>query len=157
MKEVSVQKKLELLNKIPFFQDFSSEDLEMLADLTHIEQAKAGETVVKEDSLNLTLRFLINGALEVLVKEEMVASFRGGGQVFGEMGLVSHELASATIQAKSDATMLCLEYDSINQLKDPIHYRLRMCLYRSCAETLAQRLKATNEIKNLFSAQSEDQ
>lgn len=148
---VGEQKKLELLAKIPFFQNFPSEDKEVLAKIGYLERVKAGQFVIEQGSINLTLRFLINGSLRVVLDGEEIASFKGGGQVFGEMSLVTHELASASIEAVSDAALFSLDYEEISKLKDPIHYRLRMCLYRSCAEVLAKRLKATNETAKFYS------
>lgn len=155
MTEINAEKKLELLEKIPFFTDFALEDLQTIADLCYAEKKAKGETVIEQDKISMTLYFLINGTLSVFVNEEFVISFRGGGQVFGEMSFVGHDVASATITAKSDVTLLCLDVADISKLKDPIYYRLRMCLYRACGETLSKRLKATNENAKFFNHHTE--
>lgn len=150
MISVSIDQKLELLRKIPFFEDFCIEDLLTLADLSYIEAYKEGDVVTEQGSLRMAMHFLINGQLDIFVNDEFVYSFKGGGHVFGEMSFVSNDVASASTIAKSDSTLLCLGVDSLTNLKDPKYYHLRMCLYRACSQALSKRLQASNKTaKNL--------
>lgn len=148
-------KKIELINKIPFFQRFHEQDIELIADISYFKVFKEDEFIIEQGTLNLTLYFLINGMADVFVDKEFVISFKGGGHPFGEMSFVSNDVASASILPKETATMLCIDVDEINKLNDPIHYRLRMDIYRSCASVLAIKLKATNEIAKSFMQQIE--
>jgi CRP-like cAMP-binding protein len=142
--------KLDLINKIPFFANAHEEDKDQLAQLAYFKPYKAGEFVITQGELTLTLFFLINGQVSVHIDDKFVINFRGGGQPFGEMSFVNNDLASASIKAETDATMMCFDVDKINSLNDVLHYRMRMNIYHACAEILAKKLKATNAIAKSY-------
>jgi CRP-like cAMP-binding protein len=144
------QTKLELIEKIPFFTNAHSEDKDLLADLAYFKAFEAGDFIIEQGSITLTLFFLINGKVSVHIDDKFVINFRGGGQPFGEMSFVNNDLASATIKAESKATMMCFDVDKINSLNDPLHYRMRMNIYHACAEILAKKLNATNAIAKSY-------
>jgi len=144
------QVKLDLIEKIPFFTSTHPQDREQLADKAYFKTYKSGDLIIEQGSLNMALIFLINGKVSIHIDNEFVINFRGGGQPFGEMSFVNNDLASATLKAESDVTFLVLDVDTINSLNDPIHFRLRMNIYRACAEVLAKKLKATNEIAKSY-------
>ena len=141
-----MEKKLELLGKIPFFDGFTEMDIKFLAEMASFKKFEAGENVIEQGTLSRNLFFLINGQMDIVINGEVVTHFRGGGQVFGEMSFVQHNVASATVRANTIAVMMVFDIDKLNALNEPIHYRLRMDIFRSCAEVLAKKLLATNSI-----------
>lgn len=145
--------KLDLIEKIPFFISTHPQDREVLAEKAYFKTYKKDDLIIEQGSLNMALIFLINGKVSIHIDEEFVINFKGGGQPFGEMSFVNNDLASATLKAETDATFLVLDVDTINSLNDPIHFRLRMNIYRGCAEVLAKKLKATNEIAKSYMEQ----
>jgi len=141
---------LDLIEKIPFFHNTHPQDKDLLADLAYFKAYKAGDIVIDQGGINLSLIFLINGKVSIHIDNEFVINFRGGGQPFGEMSFVNNDLASATLRCEADATFLVLDVDKINSLNDPIHFRLRMNIYHACAEVLARKLNSTNEIAKSY-------
>tara|TARA_B100001971_G_scaffold84647_1_gene77963 strand:- start:70645 stop:71121 length:477 start_codon:yes stop_codon:yes gene_type:complete len=142
--------KIDLIEKIPFFINVHNQDKDLLADLAYFKAYKAGDAIIEQGSLQLSLIFLINGKVSVHIDDEFVINFRGGGQPFGEMSFVNNDLASATLTAETDCTFMCLDVEHLNSLTEPIHFRLRMHIYHACAEVLARKLKSTNEIARSY-------
>jgi CRP/FNR family transcriptional regulator, cyclic AMP receptor protein len=148
--EVSLTKTIELIHKISFFDGFNPEDLKELAKLASFQKYQAQENIIEQGSLALHLMFTINGQIDVLVDDVTVVTLKGGGHLFGEMSFVLHSLASATVKAKTDCVVMQFDYDLLNSLNEPIYYRLRLDLYRSCAEVMAKKLQATNAIAKSY-------
>ena len=144
------QVKLDLIDKIPFFANVHEQDKELLAELAYFKAYKPEDLVIEQGTLHMSLIFLINGQVSVLIDCNHVINFRGGGQPFGEMSFVNNDLASATIKSDTDSTFMVLDVDKINSLTEPIHFRLRMQIYHACAEVLARKLKSTNEIAKSY-------
>jgi CRP-like cAMP-binding protein len=105
----------------------------------------SNETIIEEASINLTLYFLIRGSVDIFIGKDKLASFRGGGRIFGEMSFVNHTTTSASVIANTEVVMLEIQIDEINKL-DESHERLKKELYRSVAEILSQKLMATNDV-----------
>ena len=153
--EVSREKKLELINKISFFAGFDDMDKDTMADLANFKQFLPEENIIAQHSNNTELFFIINGTVDIVIDGKIVVSLAGGGHVFGEMSFVHHNPASASVVANTKVTAMVFDTEKINQMVEPIYYKLRMDIYRSCAEILAKRLIQTNTIatEHLFSDQ----
>lgn len=144
------QKVLDLIEKIPFFMSTHTQDKQLIADKAYFNSYKSGDLIIEQGTLNMSLFFLIKGKVSIYIDDEFVISFQGGGQPFGEMSFVNNDLSSATLKAETDALFLLLDIDKINSLNEPIHFRLRMNIYRACAEVLAKKLKSTNAIAQSY-------
>lgn len=143
-------KKLNLIDKIPFFSSFSDNDKSFLADLAYFKKYERGEVIIEQDSIALQLYFTINGKIDIIIDGSLVTSFKGGGQIFGEMSFVHNNPASATVKANTKAVMMLFNIDQINTLNEPIYYRLRMDIYKACAEVLAKKLISTNQLAKSY-------
>ena len=142
---VNEKKQLEIIGKIPYLQGYAYEDRKTLSKISQFVTYEPGETIIEQNSVNLTLYFLIKGRVDVLIDNQKLTTFRGGGRLFGEMSFVNHTTTSATIIANTETVMLEVKIDEINKL-DATHDRLLKELYRSVGEILAQKLVATNEM-----------
>ena len=146
----NIDKKRSLIEKIPFFASFTEGDKNFLAELAYFQKYEPSQLIIEQNSLTMNLFFTINGTIEILVNGDVVTSFKGGGQIFGEMSFVHNTAASATVRAKTKAVMMLFDIDKINSLNEPIYYRLRMDIYKSCAEVLAKKLVFTNQIAQSY-------
>lgn len=144
--KVSSEKKLELINKIPFFSRFDEDDKLTICELADFQQFMPGDELMVQGMLNKQLHFIINGTVDICINRNTVASLGGGGHVFGEMGFVYEGPASASVLANTKVTAMKFDTDKINAMVEPIYYKLRMEIYRSCAEILAKRLIHTNSL-----------
>lgn len=138
------------LQKIPFFKDFHLEDLETLMKHIEIENFAPETNIIEQGSLNLSIYFLISGQVNILIDDVVITSFTDHPVTLGEVSFVNNDLASATVKSMTDVTVISIQINNINQLTKPEHHRLRMHFYRSCAEILAKKLQATNDLAQTY-------
>ncbi len=144
--EVTLEKKLELINKIGFFARFDETDKVTMANIATFEKYQPNEKLIQQNTTNSHLSFIINGNVDIVIDEKVVVSLCGGGHVFGEMSFVDYSPASASVVANTKVVAMLFDTNTINLMIEPIYYKLRMDIYRSCAEILARRLIHTNSI-----------
>lgn len=148
--EVTVEKKLELINKIGFFARFDDEDKATMANLCSFQKFEPGEKLIKQANKNERLYFIINGNVDIVIDGNVVVQLYGGGHVFGEMSFVDFSPASASVVANTKVVAMFFEINKINLMIEPVYYKLRMDIYRSCAEILARRLIQTNQLAKSY-------
>lgn len=144
--EVTLEKKLELINKIDFFSRFDESDKVTMANLASFQGYGPGEKLIEQNSGNSHLFFIINGNVDIVIDGKTVVSLSGGGHVFGEMSFVDYSPTSASVVANTKVVAMLFSTSNINLMIEPPYYKLRMDIYRSCAEILARRLIHTNSI-----------
>jgi CRP-like cAMP-binding protein len=148
--EVTLEKKLELINKIEFFSRFDESDKVTMANMATFEKYQPGDKLIKQNTSNTYLFFIINGNVDIVIDYKIVVSLCGGGHVFGEMSFVDYSPTSATVVANTKVVAMLFDTGKINLMIEPTHYKLRMDIYRSCAEILARRLIHTNSIAKAY-------
>lgn len=148
--EVTLEKKLELINKIDFFSRFDESDKVTMANMATFEKYLPTEKLIEQDSGNSSLFFIINGNVDIVIDNKTVVSLSGGGHVFGEMSFVDYSPTSASVVANTKVVAMLFNTSIINLMIEPIYYKLRMEIYRSCAEILARRLIHTNSIAKAY-------
>lgn len=146
MMEVSIEKKLELINKIKFFSRMDEDDKTILANLADFRSYNPKDVLIQENSYTSDLFFIINGVVDIFVNNNHIVELAGGGHVFGEISFVYKRAASASVVANTKVTAMVFDTQQFNSMVEPIYYKLKMELYRSCAEILAKRLIDTNVI-----------
>lgn len=148
--EVSLAKRLELINKIGFFARFDESDKQTMAEMATFAGFAPGDKLIKQKRENTHLYFIINGNVDILIDNNLVVQLLGGGHVFGEMSLVDFSPASASVVANTKVVAMMFDINKINLMIEPVYYKLRMDIYHSCAEILARRLIHTNEIAKTY-------
>lgn len=144
--EVSLEKKLDLIDKIGFFARFTPQDRVTMANMASFRGFGPGQKLIEQNSTNSHLYFVINGNVDIVIDGEVLVSLYGGGHVFGEMSFVDFHPSSASVVARTKVVTMVFNTSEINLMIEPEHYRLRMEIYRSCAEILSRRLSHTNGI-----------
>jgi CRP-like cAMP-binding protein len=155
-----VNKARELIDKIPYLKDYDRKDKDTLASLSFFREYSQGEVIIEQDAPNQELFFLIRGKVDILVQGNHVVSLRGGGRIFGEMSFVNHSFTSASVVANTDLVMMVYKIPGLLSLSVEKHASLKVNLYKSIAEMLAQKLKDTTDLaqsyKKLADRASED-
>jgi CRP/FNR family transcriptional regulator len=95
---------------IPFFADFTDQEISALLEKTNIYKCKKGETIFLDDDQSQLMYIILKGRVKVveITKNglERVMAFRHRGDYFGEMGLLDGKTDSATIIAVEPCMML---------------------------------------------------
>jgi CRP/FNR family cyclic AMP-dependent transcriptional regulator len=145
------------LKQSDIFYQFTSTQLELVANLCREVAFQAGEVIFKENSNSKELYIITQGVVEILIdpstvgpismkdkqKESLIATLRRG-QSFGEIALVDEGLRSASAYAaQKDTRLLVITRDKVIMLCETypqLGYRL---MYNLAAD-LAMKIRNTD-------------
>ncbi|MEX2323753.1 MAG: ATP-binding protein [Acidimicrobiia bacterium] len=103
---------IDALRTVDLFAALDDADLQALADSAETVTLEPGEALFQEGDSGDTAFVITGGAVEVLKRgpsgSEVLLAVRGEGEVIGEMALVESAARSATVRARSAATLLQL-------------------------------------------------
>ena len=93
----------ERVEALPFFAEFTREDIDALARYMSAYRAQAGDIVIHEDAAGDFMLLIIEGAMDILKKDargepQHIASV-GPGMTLGEMSMIDGEPRFATCVA----------------------------------------------------------
>lgn len=148
-----IEKARELLDKIPYVKDFHSDDKDTLSKICFFREYQKDEVIIQEEAPNQELFFLIRGTVDIKIKNKHIISLKGGGRIFGEMSFVNHAYTAASVISQNEATMMVFKIPGILMLESDKYARLKIDFYRSIAEMLAQKLKATTDLASQYKSQ----
>ena len=130
---------LELLQRVPLFEDFDKGDLERLARSFKERTFDAGSTVAGEGKTGAGFFVIESGEAAVSVRGSERGSM-GPGDYFGEIALIDDGARSATVTAVSDLRCYGLtswEFRPLVESNASIAWKL--------LETMAKRLRAAQK------------
>ena len=107
----------EKLKMITFFKDASISFLHQLAATASIKSATKGSCIIKKDEAATSMFFIIDG-LAAVVSEDMKTTYAelANNAFFGEVGLLFEITRTATVIAKSSATLLEISKDAFRNV-----------------------------------------
>lgn len=153
------------LSSVPFLNSFTEDQLDEVLNSSSLLQCDAGDTIIKEGTIDSRIYILLQGELEVKVAGKKVASISRVGDVFGELALVNQDKRAASVIAGSRA--LCLAVDQ--KFLQDIHPReedpaFHAALFEFVARLVAKKLDTTSrrlaelekELRSLKEAQGLD-
>ncbi|MEC7029533.1 MAG: cyclic nucleotide-binding domain-containing protein [Pseudomonadota bacterium] len=100
-----------------------------------------GQTIIEQDSSSNRAFYIESGTVEISVRENQHSvsiSKLGAGEIFGEMGLISHEPRSASAKAIEDTTVTIITEDMLNKRIEAISDKAIRKLIRVLIERLTQ-------------------
>jgi MFS family permease len=102
------ERELQLLRSVDLFSSLRAPEFEGLAARLTEVRAEAGTAVVREGEIGHHVYLIEDGELEVIHHGRSVTVL-GPGDYFGEIALLRHVRRTATVVARTPATMLSLE------------------------------------------------
>lgn len=136
---------IQYLKSIPALECFSEEDLKELLKVSEILTYKENDLIIKENSVDQRVFYLITGKVKVVKNGREVVVLRRTGDVFGEIGVVTGIARSASVYASSVTTCLAVDLSGIDRLSESNRLNFKYLIFRSFAEIMANRLKITTE------------
>jgi CRP/FNR family cyclic AMP-dependent transcriptional regulator len=128
------------------FQGLQPEDLRGLASRARVREFAAGETVISEGEAGGSAFLIADGVVEVLHTgaggTPQVIATLSPPEFFGEMSLVDWEPRSATVRAKTAATLIEVTMDDLELLRDVAHDSYDVVLL-NVARVMSLRLRST--------------
>jgi small-conductance mechanosensitive channel/CRP-like cAMP-binding protein len=129
--------RLKVLRGVELFQPFTDDELKELAAGLQKFPFVQGETLTRQGAIAHRLYIIVDGEVEVQVtvdgKTKTVTSL-GGGDYFGEMGLLTGEPRTATVIAKTVVNCYCMGKEAFEEI-----LRHRPEIADQLAHTLARR------------------
>ena len=139
------KKALDLLRRIARFEVFTDEDLSSFLAVGKLREYEAGETIIKKGDTDHWVYFLVSGEVKIVKGERTFAILNQGGDLFGEMGVVNGAPRSASVWALTKTMVLGLDCTNLNERRREMASVFQYTVFRLCAESLAERLRMTNE------------
>ncbi len=147
---------INFLKQSDIFYQFTSTQLELLANLCQEILFQEGETIFRENSEGKELYVIAQGEVDILINpglvggpakgaagETVIATLRRG-QSFGEVALVDEGLRSATARvAKKDTRLLVIPRDKLIMLCET-YPQLGYRLMHNLAADLAMKIRNTD-------------
>ena len=134
--------KLDLLKRVPLFEQCSKKDLQSIAQIADELDLRAGKVLIEEGERGREFFVIVEGEVEVRRKGRKVATL-GPGSFFGEMALLSKIPRAATITTLTAVDVLVITdrafLDLLNRMP---------ALWLKVARALAERVGA-NELNDL--------
>ena len=139
------KKALDLLRRIARFEAFSDEELDSFLAVGKLKEYEAGETIIKKDETDHWVYFLVSGEIKIVKGEKTFAILKRGGDLFGEMGVIDGAPRSASVWAMTKTMVLGLDCSTLTEQRKELASVFEYTIFRLCAESLAERLRLTNE------------
>ncbi len=112
--EATLDKLLQIQNKILIFKDIDPLELKAVIYDVHIQKLKRGEFLVKEGEESESVYYIFNGTFDVFKEKKKIATLESG-ETFGEIGAIFHTPRTASVGCSSqDATVLSFKIDQEN-------------------------------------------
>ena len=141
-------KEMDLISRIPLFEELETGELEELVRILVREEFHAGDVVFDEGDLGEKMYIIIRGSVDIVK-----AVGKGPGQVLvtlkpgdflGEMSLIADAPRSASALAAEDAILFSINKKDLMLLFDNAP-TIAAKIYKFFVMTLNQRLRETNE------------
>jgi CRP-like cAMP-binding protein len=139
----------ELLLKIPFFKDFTKEELTQLSSCCEEKKFAEDSVVIREDDIGTDMYFTLEGYANVEMlspdpshRPHKLAEVKGG-DFFGEMSFLTGSRRSAQVRAMSPLSVIIFSRDKLVDMfeKDP---RIGYVFVKKIAISLAEKLQNTD-------------
>jgi CRP/FNR family transcriptional regulator, cyclic AMP receptor protein len=139
--KVALNRRIEVLAKVPMFAGLSKRQLQALARASTSHRWPAGALIVAEGSNDQYCYVVVDGTVEVVRHGQSVAVL-GPGEFFGEIAILDPGPRTATVMTATDVVAVCLHRQGLVDvaLKDPqVSLRMLGALARRVREMTEQR------------------
>ena len=124
------------LNGVPLFTGMSDDEHGILAEWFEVSDANAGTALVSEGAEGHSFYVLLDGAAEVTVGGEAVATY-GPGDYFGEMAILGGGRRNATVTVTAPSRLLSMfgsEFRTLQHVQPDVAAQLEETMRRRSAE-----------------------
>lgn len=139
------KKALDLLRRIERFQVLSDANLDSFLALGKLKEYEAGETIINKGETDHWVFFLVSGEVKIVKGEKTFAILQRPGDLFGEMGVIDGAPRSASAWALKKTMVLGLDCANLTEQRKEQAGVFQYTIFRLFAESLAERLRITNE------------
>ncbi len=121
------------------------ERLRGMFEAAEVAHFPPGWRIIREGETSDRMYFLVKGRVSVGTHDREVCVLENPGDVFGEMGVITGDLRSATVTALEETVCLAATLTFMRRLTEEQRTAFVHLLQEGLAKTLTARLRATNE------------
>jgi CRP-like cAMP-binding protein len=129
-KRHKAHKPFDALRGVAFFEGFSDDELQRVADLAEDVEAEKGALLTEQGRVGQECYVILEGKAGVYVADEYVATLESGAMV-GEMALVGHRPRTASVVAETPMRLIAFDTDAFKELLETmpkVHDRVMQIL-----------------------------
>jgi CRP-like cAMP-binding protein len=143
MRETGIERIKNILKEIPFFEDFTNEELDFFSKQLSLRFAEKGTVLISQGDIGDYLFFIVEGMVGVKIRlesEEKDVGSYGWGACVGEMSIIDDYPRSATVVAINPSELLILTKAKFNSIieKSP---NLAIKVLKGISKNLSMRLR----------------
>ncbi len=117
-----MEEKKNFLSRIPLFSELTTDELLLLARITHEKRYKKDTPIFFKDEVGESIFIIKSGQVKVMVESEdgreVILSFLEPSEWFGEMSILDGEVRSATVITTKDSDLLMINRnDFLDELR----------------------------------------
>ena len=145
---------IDFLIGLPLFDDLTSGELKTVARHMNFIDINKDDTVFNEGDKGSYMCFVIDGILDVIkqteTQKQVLISSLARGRSIGEMSVIDNFPRSATVKARTPATLIVLTRDAFDQILSS-YPPLGIKLLKSLTRLLSMNLrKASSQLADLL-------
>ena len=140
-KATQVEDKVDYICNLPFFENFSREQIEKILPASNILRVPKGDVIVTEGEIDDSLFIILSGKVEVL-KNDININVVDRGECFGEMAYLNGQPRTATLKASTDCVLMKISAT----MMDKVSKSVQLLFMKSFSTNLAVRVLRTDAL-----------
>jgi serine/threonine protein kinase len=143
VKKSKVEDVTDYVNKVPFFEDFTPQQVQEILMASNLIKVRKGKVVVNEGEIDDSFFIILSGEAVVRKNDRDLAKIKRG-ECFGEMSYLSGRSRAATVMALSDCILMKISATLLDRSSESIQLQF----LKRFAATLLTRLSKSNQDKS---------
>jgi serine/threonine-protein kinase len=142
-----IQDVIDLVRHVPFFHNFTREQLHELGLASCIVKYSAGKVIVAEGDIDDTFYIILKGRVQIGKQGKPIALI-GAGECFGEMAYIAGQARVATATAVTECALMKISATLLDKAPEAIQLQF----FKNFARTLSYRLEKSAGLRSPSSA-----
>lgn len=142
-----IQDVIDLVRHVPFFHNFTREQLHELGLASCIVKYSAGKVIVAEGDIDDTFYIILKGRVQIGKQGKPIALI-GAGECFGEMAYIAGQARVATATAITECALMKISATLLDKAPEAIQLQF----FKNFARTLSYRLEKSAGLRSPSSA-----
>jgi serine/threonine-protein kinase len=143
-KNEKINEFVEFVHRLPFFHNFTEEQLRELVIASSIVKVHKGKVIISEGEIDDTFYIILSGKAKIRKDDKNLAQIEAG-ECFGEMALIGGQTRAANVIADMDCVLMKISANIFDQSPQSS----QLLFFTNFARTLARRLSEAAEKKLL--------
>ena len=140
------------LTSFPFFDQLDNDELMIIAENIEMKEMAPAEVLFKEGDRGDTVYFVVDGELEVIKEtvsgrevgiDRVVIATLSRGRSIGEMSVIDRTPRSATVKARTKATLVSLTLQGFENICEE-HPKIGIKLLKGISRLLSMNMRKTS-------------